>query len=174
MTGHSRPTLVGLGRLLALVVRRADGSRARVLPQGERWLAWKEDRQELVVLVPAGGPSSPASGAVAVRHRTFHGKDPVTASPMTWPSPRGKRITLGLLESVTYDSTGIDSPSKGEARWIHQFGDRGERGHSQTRADAPSPYPDALLPRLDADADGNLRILRRTTNTYTVKDWIIA
>ena len=174
MTHHAPTTLVGLGRVVALFARRTDGSRCRITPQHERWLAWKADSRDLAVLVPSTGSATPARGAAAMRHRRFHGADPAQARPMTWPSPRGRRTTLGLLEAISYDASGIDSPSKGESRWIHQFGDRGERGHQQTRADAASPYGDDLLPQLDADAAGNLFIVRRRSNTYTVRDWIIA
>lgn len=167
------PTVMGLGRLLSLIVRRADGTRMSITPQRDQWLAWKNDTRDLVVLVPASGQrTTPSAQHVAAHHR-FHGAAPVAARPMTLPSPRGPSMPLGLLESVTYDATGIRSPSKGRCRWLHQFGDHGERGHTHAQRDESSPYPDRLLPRLEVDAVGHLRIIRRETNTYTVTDWII-
>lgn len=164
--------VIGLGRLVSLVVRRSDGSRLRITPQGERCLAWDAARRDLLVLVPTAGQHAPTPAASAA-HERFHGAVPTSLRQMTWPSPQGRLSSLGLLESITYDATGIRSPSKGRCRWLHQFGDRGERGHAHASQDEPSPYPDQVLPRLDVDAVGNLRIFRRAGCTYTVEDWII-
>jgi hypothetical protein len=167
------PTMMGLGRLVALIVRQPDGTRMSITPQRDQWLAWKNDSRDLVVLVPGLRLSATPSSLHVAAHQRFHGKPPTSARSMTWPSPRGPRTTLGLLESVTYDATGIRSPSKGRCRWLHQFGDHGERGHTHAQPDEPSPYADRLLPRIEVDAVGHLRIIRRATNTYTVTDWIV-
>jgi hypothetical protein len=167
------PTMMGLGRLVALIVRRPDGTRMSITPQRDHWLAWNRDRRDLVVLVPASGSVSTPSPRDVAAHERFHGKPPASARSMTWPSLRGPRTILGLLESVTYDSTGIRSPSKGRCRWLHQFGDHGERGHSHAQPDEPSPYPDRLLPHLGVDAVGNLWIVRRSGNQFCVDDWIV-
>lgn len=172
MSRHASSPAIGLGRLVSLVVRRGDGSRQRVTPQDERWLAWDPARRDLLVLVPIASRHASAPTANAA-HERFHGAAPTSLRKMTLPSPQGRLSSLGLLESITYDATGIRSPSKGRCRWLHQFGDRGERGHAQASPDEPSPYPDQVLPRLDVDAVGNLRIHRRSGCTYTVKDWII-
>ena len=172
MSRRASSPVIGLGRLVSLVVRRGDGSRQRVTPQGERWLAWDAARRDLLVLVPTAGrlASTPAASEA---HELFHGAAPTSLRRMTWPSPQGRLSPLGLLESITYDATGIRSPSKGRCRWLHQFGDLGERGHAQASPDEPSPYSDQVLPRLDVDAVGNLRIFRRAGCFYTVRDWII-
>jgi hypothetical protein len=164
---------MGLGRLVALIVRRPDGTRMSITPQRDQWLAWKMDSRDLVVLVPAEGVRTTPPEQHVAAHQRFHGAAPTSARSMTWPSPRGARTTLGFLESVTYDATGIRIPSKGRCRWLHQFGDHGERGHSHAQENEPSPYADRLLPRLEVDAVGHLRIVRREMNTYTVTDWIV-
>lgn len=81
--------------------------------------------------------------------------------------------TLGLIESVTYVAEGIRSPSKRHHFWLHQFGDRGERGHGTILSDKPRRYADRHLPRLEVDAAGSLFIVRRPGNTYRVDEWII-
>ena len=172
MKRGAAPTTVGLGRLVSLVIRRRDGSRLRITPQGERWLAWDEARRDLLVLVPTTCRHASAPAASAA-HERFHGAVPTALRRMTWPLPQGRLSPLGLLESITYDATGIRSPSKGRCRWLHQFGDRGERGHAQASPNEPSLYPDPMLPRLDVDAQGNLFVVRRSTNRYTVTDWIV-
>lgn len=91
---------------------------------------------------------------------------------MEWPATRGAVNTLGLIEAVTYSATGIQSPSKGSHHWIHHFGDRGECGHGPTSAQAAS-YAERFMPSMNVDAAGNLFVVRRTSNHFTVKDWII-
>jgi hypothetical protein len=80
---------------------------------------------------------------------------------------------LGLVESITYHPAGWDSDKK-DARWIHQFGDVGERGHGEADPAAPSPYPARLMPEAWATPQGHLVIRRRAGNRYTVDDWILA
>jgi hypothetical protein len=109
----------------------------------------------------------------AHRHKTFHGAAPTQARTMEWPAHNGKLLSLGLIESVTYTATGIRSPSKGKHHWVHHFGDRGERGHGPTHALTPSTYTERLMPRLDIDRAGNLSVVRRPRNRFTVNDWII-
>lgn len=166
-------SVVGLGRLVDLTVRNANGGRQQVTPQDERWLAWKPDTRDLVILYPAHGEVGTASRRVARRHQVFHGHAPEQARPMEWPTPRGTVRTLGLVESVTYNAADIRSPSKRSHHWIHHFGDRGERGHGPQSSLSPSTYAEGLMPRLDVDAAGNLFVTRRASNRYTVRDWII-
>jgi antirestriction protein ArdC len=166
--------VVGLGRLVALVVRTPDGKRIRITPQDERWLAWRASTKDLLVLRPATGPEAAVDPDAARRHRRFHGAAPAGARPMIEP-PRGRGLrTLGFLESVTYCADGIQSPSKKGHLWIHHFGDRGERGHGPTRANAVSPYRLDVMPRLLVGQSGDLVIQRRAKNDFAVKDWIIA
>jgi hypothetical protein len=49
------PTMIGLGRLVDMVIRDANGQRQRVTPHGELWLAWKSDTRDLVILRPGHG-----------------------------------------------------------------------------------------------------------------------
>lgn len=174
--------VLGLGRLVDLIVRNEKGIRQRVLLRSERWLAWKADTRELIVLIPLH-----AYKKVDVRdkeyrqHTLFHGAVPHKTQSMQWPQPEGDVKTLGLIESVTYRATGIQSPAKGPHYWIHQFGDRGQHGHDSVPDTVPktlpkaqeSPYPESSMPRLDVDEDGNLFITRRSGNKYSVRDWII-
>lgn len=167
------PTMIGLGRLVDLVIRDAKGQRQRVTPNSELWLAWKSDTRDLVVLRPGRGEGTITKRSDVLRHQTFHGATPKEARPMEWPAPCGAIQTLGLIESVTYTATGIRSPSKGRHHWIHQFGDRGERGHSEIQGGALSPYVQGLMPQLDVDSSGNLYVVRRLNNGYAVRDWIV-
>lgn len=167
------PTTIGLGRLVDLIIRDAHGQRLRVTPHGEQWLAWKPDTRDLVVLRPGRGVGTVAKRHDARRHQQFHGAMPEQARVMEWPAARGAVRTLGLIESATYVATGIRSPSKGPHHWIHQFGDRGERGHRAARAKASSPYAERFMPRLDVDASGNLIVVRLAKNQFMVRDWII-
>ncbi len=166
-------TTIGLGHLVDLIVRDAQGQRLRLTPHGERWLAWKPDTHDLVILRPGRGVGTVAKRGDARCHRTFHGAAPKQARPMEWPAPRGNLRALGLIESVTYTAGGIRSPSKKSHHWIHQFGDRGERGHGPATAQETSQFDDRLFPRLDVDPMGNLFVVRRNGNRYLVRDWII-
>jgi hypothetical protein len=126
-----------------------------------------------VVLQPGHGVERSPSRRAAERHRLFHGALPRCARQMEWPTPDGTLRTLGLIESVTYVATGIGSPIKGAHRWVHQFGDRGELGHGVTRKQSASAYSERLMPELRTDSAGNLFVVRRSSNRYTVRDWII-
>lgn len=167
------PTTIGLGRLVDLIIRDAHAQRLRVTPPGEQWLAWKPDTRDLVVLRPGHGVGTVTTRRNARRHQQFHGAIPEQARVMEWPAAGGAVRTLGLIESATYVSTGIHSPSKGSYHWIHQFGDRGKRGHGLANANESNPYAQRLYPRLDVDGGGNLFITRLPGNRYVVQDWII-
>ena len=167
------PTMIGLGRLVDLVIRDAQGQRQRVTPSSELWLAWKSDTRDLVILRPGHGAPAAAKRSESRRHKMFHGAEPTQARSMEWPAPNGKIQSLGLIESVTYAATGIRSPSKGQHHWVHHFGDCGEHGHGSARTRAVSPYSDRFMPRLDVDAVGNLFVVRRSSNFYIVRDWIL-
>lgn len=167
------PTMIGLGRLVDFIIRDAQGRRLRVTPTGERWLAWKHDTQDLVVLRPGRGMRSTPPSRDARRHRLFHGVDPQSMRPMEWPTATGQQRALGLIEAVTYSAMGIRSPSKGAHHWIHHFGDRGEHGHGSARNLRKSRYADWNFPRLDVDEAGNFIVVRRSPNRYTVQDWIV-
>ena len=167
------PTMIGLGRLVELIVRGAQSQRLRITPQDEWWLAWKSDTRDLVALRPERGVDALAKSGDVQRHQAFHGAVPKKARAMEWPQRRGVVRTLGLIESVTYSAIGILSPSKGTHRWIHQFGDRGERGHGPMRARNPDSYAERFMPLLEIDRGGNLFVVRRPGNRYAVNDWII-
>ncbi len=167
------PTTIGLGRLVDLIIRDAQGQRLRLTPRGEQWLAWKPDTRDLVVLRPGRGVVTVAKQRDARRHQQFHGATPERARAMEWPASRGAVRVLGLIESVTYVAAGIRSPTKGPHHWIHQFGDRGERGHGSTGVQTPSSYAERFMPRLESDRAGNLSVIRRPSNRFTVRDWII-
>ena len=167
------PTMIGLGRLVDMVIRDAQGQRKRVTPNNELWLAWKSDTRDLVILRPGHGNGVAAKHRASQRHKTFHGAAPTQARSMEWPAPNGKIQSLGLVESVTYSATGIRSPSKGQHHWVHNFGDRGEHGHGTAQPHAVSHYPERSMPRLDVDQAGHLYVIRRAGNRFTVRDWIL-
>lgn len=127
-------------------------------------IAWKPETRDLVVLRPGRGEGEVAKQRDARRHQRFHGAVPEQTRAMH---------VLGLIESVAYVATGIRSPSKGPHHWIHQFGDRGEHGHDAVQTQAPSIYAERFMPQLDVDAAGNLVVVRRPSNRFTVRDWII-
>jgi hypothetical protein len=167
------PTVVGLGRLVDLTVRQADGPRQRAVPTATCWLAWCERTRDLVVVRPGRGPSVTVDDpAASHRHRAFHGAAPAAARVMEMPAARGRLQTVGLIEAITYCADAVDSPSKRAFYWHHRFGDRGERGHGPDRTDAAA-YPDRFLPALTIDAAGGWFITRRPQNRYRVQDWII-
>ena len=70
------PTVIGLGRLVDLIIRDAQGQRLRITPQDEQWLAWKSDTRDLVVLRLGRGKGTLAKRGDARRHQTFHGAAP--------------------------------------------------------------------------------------------------
>lgn len=80
---------------------------------------------------------------------------------------------MGLLESVTYHRGNIISPARGDAAWLHQFGDCGEGGHGDAKFESPSAYPESFMPFLLANAVGQIAIQRRLGNCYSVRDWIV-
>ena len=84
-------------------------------------------------------------------------------------TPRSKSVA----KNDSYTASDIHSPSKGSHHWIHQFGDRGKRGHELANANESNPYAQRLYPRLDVDGGGNLFIIRLPGNRYVVQDWII-
>jgi hypothetical protein len=166
------PTMIGLGRLVDMVIRDAQGQRQRVTPDGELWLAWKSDSRDLVILRPGQSNGAAATRSASRRHKAFHGATPTQSRSMEWPAQNGKFRSLGLIESVTYTASKIRSPSKGPHHWVHHFGDRGDCGHGPTSAQATS-YAERFMPSLIVDTAGNLFVVRRTGNHFTVKDWII-
>ncbi len=95
------PTMIGLGRLVDFIISDAQGKRIRVTPADVRWLAWKPDTRDLVVLRPGCGEGTLAIRSDARRHQTFHGAAPDQVRPMEWPTPRGAVQTLGLIELLT-------------------------------------------------------------------------
>ena len=169
----SLPTLIGLGRLVDFIIRDNDGQRLRATPRGERWLAWKADTRDLVVLLPGGGRGSHPNRSDAKRHYTFHGAEPQRSRHMKWPASSGGRRTLGRIEAVTYTADGIRSPSKGSHHWVHQFGDHGERGHGPARSQKADQYSYLFCPLLEIDEAGNLFVVRCRSNRYLVRNWII-
>jgi hypothetical protein len=173
--------VVGIGRLVALIVRRSDGQRVRITPNGARWLAWRAATRDLLVLRPVAtagvgdGPTPaamPAPRSAAAHHRRFHGAPPHSARPMHAPEAGVDARVLGLLESVIYDTASIASPAKRGHHWIHHFGDVGARGHGPIRPNAVSPYPLRVMPALLSDACGDMFIIRRPGNRYTLRDWL--
>jgi hypothetical protein len=167
------PTMIGLGRLVDMVIHDAQGQRQRVTPSSELWLAWRSDTRDLVILRPGYGNGAAAKRSASQHHRTFHGAAPTQVRTMEWPAPNGKTQSLGLIESVTYTATGIRSPSKGRHHWVHQFGDRGEHGHGSARMQALSAHAERFWPQLNVDAAGHPFVVRRASNRFTVRDWII-
>ena len=84
------PTVIGLGRLVELIIRDAQGQRLRITPQDEQWLAWKSDTSQLLVLRPRPGVGALVERSDVRRHQTFHGAVPKNARTMEWPTPHGR------------------------------------------------------------------------------------
>jgi hypothetical protein len=164
---------IGLGRLIDFIIRDNLDRRFRVTPQGERWLAWKPDTRDLVVLRAGYGDCGVAKHSTIQQHSAFHGIMPKKMRLMVWPALGRSVHALGLIESLTYTAADIRSPSKGKHWWTHQFGDRGERGHGLFSHLDSRTFPVKFFPRLDFDSAGNMMIVRRPQNGYLVKDWII-
>jgi hypothetical protein len=176
MSNHI-PTVIGLGRLVEFIICDHHGQRLRVTPTDERWLAWKPDTRDLVVLRPGRGQQLSIEQSAAKRHAQFHGAPPQKARRMELPTPKGSIETLGLIESVTYCADEIHSPLKKSHHWVHQFGDRGERGHgllsSTQTSKQKNSFPARLFPELAVDMAGNYVVRRRASNCFMVHDWII-
>jgi hypothetical protein len=165
--------MIGLGRLVDFIIRDAQGRRLRVTPTDERWLAWRADTRDLLVLKPGRAVDCALHPHAALRHRVFHGADPQSVREMDWPTSRGNRRELGLIESVTYTAVGIHSPSKGSHLWIHHFGDGGERQHGPIEPGRSMRRDQKLLPFLESDRFGSLFVVRQRSNKYFVNEWII-
>ena len=78
------PTMIGLGRLVDMVIRDANGQRQRVTPDGELWLAWKSDTRDLVLLRPGHGDGAVIKRNASRRHKTFHGAASTLARPFRY------------------------------------------------------------------------------------------
>jgi hypothetical protein len=167
------PTVIGLGRLVDFIIRDAQGKRLRVTPTDERWLAWKPDTRDLVVLRPGNGEGTYIEHGAAVRHEKFHGAAPKNIRVMEWPKPRGQVMKLGLIESVTYCASSFNSPLKKSHHWIHQFGDSGKFKHEIVSSHISGQFAKRFMPRLDVDGSGYLLVVRQPGNQFTVTDWIL-
>ena len=164
--------LLGLGRLRGLGVIRPDGTRIDLATRAARWLAWRADTRDLVVVAAKRS----AAAAVTMRqfraHETFHGQAPRGGVMAQLPDAGDCTRYLGLLEWVTYNPHPIAS-RKGADDYRHFFGDVGERGHGAEVGPRPF-YPQKCMPELWCSPDGEaLEIRRRKSNSYTVRDWII-
>ena len=136
-------------------------------------MAWMPKTKDLALV-----RKSLASGAGRVDQESlrifkqFHNGDSRKASGYEWPDQSGGLRCLGRLRTLAYvvpDS--IPSPNKRGFRWVHEFGDHGERGHGEHDGSTHG-YPIRYMPKLFKDAAGNLFIKRQPGNRYYVKDWL--
>jgi antirestriction protein ArdC len=165
--------LVGLGRLRGFGVIWRDGSRHEICTRGPRWLAWREDTADLVVVAAKRAAQASVTLKQFAAHERFHGQPPRGGVLAQMPDPGQCTKYLGLLEWVTYNAQPIAS-RKGGDDYRHFFGDTGERGHGPEIGPRPY-YPTSYMPELWCSPDGEvLEIRRRKGNKYTVRDWIIA
>jgi len=166
-----------LGDLVELVVVTPSGDRALSTSKLRgKYLAWLPTKRNFAIVVKT---SKAVRGTLTAKDREvfrkFHKGDPKRAAPYEWPDKIGNLVKIGRLKSLTYVvPESIQSPQKrvpGQiTRWVHEFGDHGERGHGEH--DASGGYPIRLMPILAKDRRGNLFILRQPGNKYDVTEWI--
>lgn len=162
-----------LGRLTELVVKRAGGDTR--LGEGKLrglYLAWMPRRKQLAIVRRVGTkrPVTELDARARDIFKRFHQTKPQRAMTYDWPTASNLR-RVGLLRSLTYVvPEEIRSPGKRGFKWVHAFGDHGERGHGPHTG--TPVYPDHLMPALCKDENGNLHIVRRAGNKYDVTEWI--
>jgi hypothetical protein len=88
------PTMIGLGRLVDMVIRDANGQRQRVTPSSELWLAWKSDTRDLVLLRPGHG-----DGAVIKSNATL--RDAIKR--LMVPHPHWRDLSVMRWTSFLYN-----------------------------------------------------------------------
>lgn len=160
-----------LGHLDALVVDR--NGRDQPIPKSRMrglFVAWMPGSRDLALVKRKGPAQAPLSSTAASLFRQFHGSNP-KAGAYEWPDPVGGLREIGRLRSITYVvPETIKSPEKTGFRWVHEFGDHGERGHGEHTK--TKRYPEHLMPALCQDARGSLFIRRKPGNRYYVSRWI--
>jgi hypothetical protein len=154
-----------------MVVRLPGGQERKIQVKGKR-IGWIPSSRTLAIL--KGNPVSTSSAtlpSVDRLHKQFHRTSPSKSARYEWPDPVGSKRDIGRLVSLTYTiPKDLKSPGKSTYRWIHEFGDHGERGHGS--AHRKGNYPERFMPMLQKDSKGNLYIKRMPGNRYYVKDWL--
>jgi hypothetical protein len=135
------------------------------------FLGWVPRTDDFCVVKKVGKAST---SALSARDRSvfkqFHQTPVKTAGLYDWPSNRGLR-QIGRLKSLTYVvPEWVKSPQKRGYRWVHEFGDHGERGHGSH--DGFKGYSTRLMPVLCKAGNGSLHIKRMPGNKYDVTAWI--
>jgi hypothetical protein len=158
-----------LGSLVELVL--ADGRTLRAGALKSWYLCWAPGTNDLRVVKRSGKSSV---SALSQKDRTvfkqFHKSQVENAGRYHWPEPCGLR-RIGRLKSLTYVvPEWVRSPEKHGYRWVHEFGDHGERGHGAH--EGSKGYPTRLMPVLCQASNGSLHIKRVPGNRYDVSSWI--
>ncbi len=157
--------LIGLGKAdeLRMILNGAKSTNSLTFP-GFFW-AWDGSPTDgFIRLVKAEGPDDLAlSYSSDVIHTKFHGKSP-TSSMQVYAEPLKKPRAIGLATAIAYDARRFSS-SKADAIYRHFFG-------AVTEDDKP-PFASALLPAVVVDAKGQVALVRRPGNTFTLEDWIV-
>ncbi len=157
--------LIGLGKAdeLRMIHQSGRGSHLLTFP-GFFW-AWDgSPTTGFIRLVKiADSDASPASIASVDLHEQFHGREP-SSTVHVWAEPLKNPRTIGYATAIAYDARKFSS-TKGDAIYRHFFG-------AVTEDDKP-PFRNSLLPAVVVDAKGQVALIRRPGNTFTLEDWIV-
>lgn len=157
-----------LGQLVELVLH--DGRKMSASKLRGTFLAWMPSSNNFAVVTRAKAAPGALSAKSREVFRRFHKTETKKAAAYDWPTPSSK-TQVGRLKSLTYVvPQAVKSPEKHGFRWVHEFGDHGERGHGQH--DGFKGYPTHLMPMLLRGNDGSIHIKRMPGNKYDVTEWI--
>lgn len=161
-----------LGHLDSLIVTNGSSDRS-VAGLSGLFVAWMPKTRDLAIVRRAGARAVGSVDAESLRiFRKFHAGESRRTGGYEWPEQSGSLRCLGRLRTLAYVvPTSIPSPQKRGFRWVHEFGDHGERGHGEHDGKAHG-YPVKYMPKLFKDSAGNFFIKRQPGNKYYVEDWL--
>lgn len=158
--------LVGLGQAFELRFIRDGGSREEVVSFPGYWWAWDGDYStgNIRLVRPVAVSTIKPTRRNASMFARFHGAPPqemivVDAEPMRRPAASFARAT-----AIGYDAQGMDS-NKAATRFRHYFG-------AFDHSDKP-PFSDDYWPDVVLDADNQLMLKRRDSNTFRLEQWLV-
>lgn len=131
-------------------------------------LCWDKSKNNFVIGHSAKH-SSQSLGSVkpGVRkaHQKFHGAEASRTITAEYEVPVGKVTPIALIDALVYEvPRKVKSPTKNGYLWHHKFGDTKHSGNSDKGT--------KVMPYLASDSRGNLFIVRRPGNIYTVDSWL--
>lgn len=157
--------LVGLGQAFELRFIRNGSNREEVVSFPGYWWAWEGDYNtgNIRLVQPIALARVKPTGRNVALFERFHGSPPdtmvlVDAEPMRRPFD-----SFATATAIGYDAEGMDS-NKAAHRYRHYFGafDHGDR----------PPFPESSRPEVVLDADNQLVLKRRPSNTFRLEEWI--